>query len=191
MNDITIHFEGPFTFVEGAHSIFHSRFATSQGVYLWTFKQNDGSHLIHYVGETTAFARRQREHLIRVLSLDYGMFDPDDAKKGICNIVWPGLWRDKSPDGPSSLIKRYAELAPMVVRYLHELTVFFAPVEVETQLRRHIEGSIGYNLRNRYPQQRRLFPDDNHIGTSKTPHNVRLLISSTEPIQGLDGELEI
>ena len=193
MNDMKIHFEGPFTFAGGDSSIFHSPLSTSQGVYLWTFRQNaTGSHLIHYVGETTSFANRHREHLIHILSMDYGIFDPDDAKNGKCTIIWPGLWRDKSADGPRKLLGRYAELAATVVlRYLNSLTVFFAPLNVDTQLRRHVEGSIGWNLRNRHPHLRSLFPDDNHIGTSKTMHNVRLLITSSEPIQGLDQEIAI
>ena len=191
MKEITVHFEGPFYFGEGANSIFHSKFAKSQGVYIWTFKQHDGSHLIHYIGETSSFAKRQREHLINVLGLNYGVFHPDDAKNGICNLVWPGLWRDKSADGPGRLLKQYTEYVPLAVRYIHEVTVFFATVNEDTLVRRHIEGSIGHNLRKRHPLEKRLFPDDNRIGISKTGQNVRLLISSTEPIRGLDPELEI
>jgi hypothetical protein len=192
MTDIKIHFEGPFTFA-GETSIFQSPLSTSEGVYVWTFRQTaTGSHLIHYVGETTSFGKRHKEHLVHILSMNYGIFDPEDAKNGKCTVIWSGLWRDRSANGPSKLLAQYGALAPTaVLRYVQSLTVFLAPLKVDTQTRRHVEGSIGWNLRNRYPHLRTLFPDDNHIGTSKRMLNARLSVTSSEPIQGLDPEIGI
>ena len=192
MTDIGLHFEGPFTFTHGERSLFHSQQANLPGIYLWTFKQErDGSHLIHYVGETVSFAKRHREHLVHVLSLNYGLFDPDHAKQGVSTLIWPGLWRDRSADGPSRLLTRYPELTKVIPQYVGALTVFFAELDTDTLLRRHIEGAIAWNLRKKHPEAKCLYPDDNHVGTSKILHKARLLISASEPIQGLDAEIQI
>jgi hypothetical protein len=190
MADLELHFDGPYTFAAGDRSLFHSSCATAAGVYLWTFRQqNDGGHLIHYVGETISFAKRQREHLIHVLSLNYGMFDPEKAQHGIAEILWPGLWRKKSADGPAECLEAYGALNEVVKRYVQALNVFFAPTTVEPLLRKHVEGCVGWNLRMRHPEHKVLYPDDNHIGTSKDKTNGFLHITSAEPIRGLDAEI--
>lgn len=192
MNDLSIHFAGPLTFGAGPDSLFHSPLARSSGIYIWTVRQaSNGAHLIHYIGETYSFARRQREHLIHILGMNYGIFDPDAATAGKCTLVWPGLWRDRSADGPARLLERYERLAKVAVRYVSQLRVFFAALDGDRELRRHIEGSIGWNLRNRHPGLCGLYPADNHLGRSRTPLHARLRITSAEPIQGLDPELMI
>ncbi len=84
--------------------------------------------------------------LLRHLFLD---FDPDDAEQGVLEILWPGMWRDKSVDGPSKCLNSYGELKKTVRRYVAALNVFFAPTGLSVQLRKHVEGCVGYNLRNR------------------------------------------
>lgn len=190
MPELPLHFDGPYKFTTGDASLFHSPCDKEAGVYLWTFRQHaDGSHLIHYVGETMSFAKRQREHLIHILSLNYGMFDPDKAQQGISEILWPGLWRKKSADGPAECLEAYVSLNDVVRRYVEALNVFFAPTTVEPLLRKHIEGCIGWNLRMRHPEHKVLYPDDNHIGTSRDKTNGVLRITSAEPIRGLDAEI--
>ena len=192
MNDLSIHFVGPLTFGAGPDSLFHSPLAASAGVYLWTVRQDrNGTHLIHYIGETYSFARRQREHLIHMLGMNYGIFDPDDARAGKSTRIWPGLWRDRSADSPVRLLERFESLAQVAVRYIRQMSVFFAEIDGDKKLRRHIEGCIGWNLRNRHPELCSLYPADNHLGLSRTPFHVRLHITSAEPIQGLDPELLI
>ena len=122
--------------------------------------------------------------------MDYGIFEPDDAKNGKLSVIWPGLWRKPKGYGPIELIKRYADLAPMVIRYLHGITVFFAPLTGDRQLRRHVEGSIGWNLRTNHPSFGFLFPADNRIGRSRTASNVRLNVWASEEIKGLDPTIE-
>ncbi|HPA19285.1 MAG TPA: hypothetical protein PLU30_16175 [Verrucomicrobiae bacterium] len=190
MTDITLHFQGPFTFIPGERSLFHCSAAKSAGIYLWTHRQNaDGSHLIHYIGETGSFAQRHRQHLIEILGMNYGIFDPDHAKIGKSTLLWPGLWRDPSADGPGELLGQYEAMTPTVIRYVHALTVFFAPLETETKFRKHVEGLIAWNLRTRHLEASALYPDDNYTSKNKAITGVRLLISSAEPIQGLDREI--
>jgi hypothetical protein len=188
---INLNFIGPFTFTGPKNSLFHAPCAKSPGIYLWTIRQpNDNSYLIHYVGETTNFAKRHREHLIHILGLNYGIFDPIKAQNGVCELVWRGLWRDKSPDGPLRQIEAYHSLHETVLHYLSVINVFFAEIEIETRLRKHIEGCIGWNLRNNHPEAKSLYPDDNQVGTMKEKNRGELVISSNENIQGLDRHIQ-
>lgn len=141
------------------------------------------------MGETLSFAKRQRKHLIHVLSLNYVMFDPDKAQQGISEILWPGLWRKKSADGPVESLDAYGALNQAVRRYIDAINVFFAPTSVEMQLRKHIEGCIGWNLRTRHPEHKVLYPDDNHIGTRAEKTNGMLHTTSSGVIRGLDAEI--
>ena len=190
MTDVELHFDGPYTFTPGERSLFHAPCAQATGVYLWTFRQDvDGAHLIHYVGETLSFAKRHREHLIHVLSMNYGLFEPEKAQQGVSEILWPGLWRRRSADGPAECLAAYATLNEAVRRYLDALCVFFAPTSVETNLRKHIEGCVGWNLRMWHPVHKVLYPDDNHIGTNRDKTHGVLRITSSEMIRGLDPEI--
>jgi len=188
--DVDLIFGGPYTLSAGPRSLFHANVADAAGVYLWTFKQrSDGSHLIHYVGETISFAKRHREHLTHVLGLNYGVFDPDQAEQGVSELLWPGMWRNKTADGPGKCLDAYRELNQTVQRYVAALNVFFAPTSHPDQLRKHVEGCVGWNLRMRHPEHKVLYPDDNRIGTGRDKTNGMLRISSSEVIRGLDASI--
>ncbi len=184
---LKLDFNGPYSFMKPGNYLFDAPCASSAGVYLWTIRQRrDNSHLIHYVGETVSFAKRQREHLIHILGLNYGILDAEKAQEGIFELVWPGLWRNKSSNGPLLQIEAYQSLHKMVLKYVAILNVFFAEINTETQLRRHIEGCIGWNLRNNHSEKKVLYPDDNHVGIKQERNHGELFISSSENIQGLD-----
>ena len=192
MNDIKLHFHGPLAFTPGQQCLFHSPLQSAACVYLWTIQSEiDSRFYIHYVGEAAAFARRQREHLIQVLGLNYGIFDPAEARKGVQSRIWEGLWRDRSPEGQGRLLEKYSQITNDVLRYVEALSVFVAETTAEPRLRKHIEGSIGWNLRNNHASQKMLYPDDNYIGTMATKVGTRLCISSDASIAGLDSDLEI
>ena len=188
MRDIDLNFVGPFTFMDGEACVFHSAFAASPGIYLWTIRQDrDDTHLVHYVGETVSLGKRHREHLIHILGLNYGVFDSDKARQGVSELLWKGLWRDKTASGPSMQLEAYQAIHQHVLRYLSILNVFFAELNVGTNLRRHVEGCIGWHLRNNHPEHKALYPDDNHVGTMREKNNGILRISVPEVIRGLDG----
>jgi hypothetical protein len=189
---VQLYFSGPFTFTPGERSLFHSAFSNKPCIYLWTFRSNkDQRYHIHYVGETFAFAQRQREHLIGILGLNYGTFDPAAARRGTQARVWKGLWRDKTADGPAKALEQYARGTAAVLDYVAGLCVFVAPLDGPREMRRHVEGSIGWNLRNNHQDVCTLYPADNHIGTSTTKMSLVLELSADEPIAGLDPTLEI
>lgn len=190
METLNLNFTGPFSFLDRHNSVFTAPCAGAAGVYLWTIEQGaDRTHMVHYVGETTSLAKRHRVHLIHILGLNYGIFDPDEAQRGICEPIWQGLWRDKSPDGPHKQIDAYQTIHVSVIKYVSVLNIFFAPVdpvEVDSQLRKHIEGCIGWNLRKNHPADTALYPADNHIGTKSEKNRGELLIAAPETIRGLD-----
>ena len=187
MIDIALNFTGPFTFMEGEMCLFQSVFTASPGIYLWTIKQDsDNAHLIHYAGETISLGKRHREHLIQILGLNYGIFDPDKACQGVSELLWKGLWRDKTAIGPLMQLKAYQGIHEDVLRYISILNVFFAELDIDNKLRKHVEGCIGWHLRNNHPEHKVLYPDDNHVGTRKNKGNGNLKISVPETIRGLD-----
>jgi hypothetical protein len=118
--------------------------------------------------------------------MNYGIFDPDDAASGHCTLLWCGLWRDKSPEGPSRLLSKYSLLNDIVQRYVASLSIFFAPTQLESKLRKHVEGCIGWNLRNNHPESKALYPEDNYVGTREVKDNGILMISCNSNVRGLD-----
>ncbi len=138
---MNIDFTGPFKFIAGESSVFHSACANNTGVYLWTIKQaDDQGHLIHYVGETQNLAKRQKEHLTQILGLNYGIFDSEKAQNGISELLWKGLWREKSDNGPGLQIESYKRLNEEVIKYISSINIFFAEVGTDANMRKHIEG---------------------------------------------------
>jgi len=191
MAPINLHFHGPLTFTPGERSLFHSPLQDAACVYLWTVQSDlDGLYYIHYVGETTGFVARQREHLVHILGMDWGIFDPVEARKGVQKRIWPGLWRDRSQDGPARLLEKYGQSSADVPRYVEALSVFVAGTDVDGRLRKHIEGSIGWNLRSNHKDKSALYPEDNHIGVGRRI-GASLLITADAPIAGLDAVIEI
>jgi hypothetical protein len=82
--------------------------------------------------------------------------------------------------------KAYETIHISIIKYVSILNIFFAPLEVETKLRKHIEGCIGWNLRNNHHADKELYPDDNHIGTKSEKNHGELIVTAPEKIRGLD-----
>jgi len=189
--DLPLNFDGPFTLTAGDTSLFHSEFAASSGIYLWTIRQRaDDTHLIHYIGQTgRTLAQRHREHLLCILGLDYGIFDPDKAQDGVSDVLWAGAWRDKTPDGPAKQIEAYRVMRDYVDPYLDGLSLFFAELNTDDQTRKHVEGCIGSHLRREHPEATSLYPDDCRVGPMRERYGAQLLIRSAETIRGLDSHI--
>ena len=185
METVNVNFTGPFSFRDPQNSVFTAPCAGEAGVYLWTIKQcSDFTHMVHYIGETTSLAKRHREHLVNILGLSHGIFDPDKAQQGVSERIWSGLWRDKSPEGPGKQMAAYQAIHASVIKYVSILTIFFAPLRVETQLRKHIEGCIAKNLRNNHSADTALYPADNHVGTMSEKNRGKLMTTAPEIICG-------
>jgi hypothetical protein len=145
--------------------------------------------LPHYVGETTSLGSRHRDHLIHIFGLNYGIFDVDKARHGVCALLWRGLWRDRSALASLEQLAAYGEVHSQVLRYVAAIDIFFAEFHGERQLRRHVEGCIGWNLRSNHPDCRVLYPDDSRIGTWPERNTGLLHITTSEPIRGIDPEI--
>jgi len=190
--EVHLHFKGPFKFTPGPTCIFTSALANVPCVYLWTFRSKiDGRFYIHYVGEALRLGPRHKQHLSAILGLSYAIFDTESAKNGTQTRIWPGLWREKGTDGPLKQLATYETIGPKVLEYVREIDIFIAETHVGTQLRKHLEGSVGWNLRNNHKDLKALYPDDNHVGTMANRPGIILRITSDENIAGLDAELKI
>lgn len=191
METIDLHFQGPLTFIPGERSLFHCQWASVPCVYLWTIRsERDGQYYVHYIGETLSFAGRQRDHLVQVLGMNYGIFDPSAARRGEAVMTWRGLWRDKSADGPGRLLEHYENHARSVLGYIDAVEVFVGETHVDDQFRKHIEGSIGRHLRSNHKDKMMLYPDDNRTRVSSN-RGQRLKITADVPIAGVIGELDV
>jgi hypothetical protein len=192
MSQEYLHFFGPYSFNNENTSLFHSEFKYDEGIYIWVIKDIEhNTNYIHYIGETTCFAKRHREHLTNILGLNYYILDADSAKRGESVITWKGMWRDKSDDAAINVIEKYNSIAASVIKYVECIDVYFAPIKLPIDKRRHIEGSIAYNLRRKYPELTRFYTDDNHVGMNKEWFGEKIAITSDETIAGLDSEIEI
>lgn len=184
-----MNFSGPFKFERGERYLFNSEFLKSQGIYIWTIKdEKNNQNLIHYIGETVSFGKRQKEHFIQMTGLNYRIIDPDSARQGIEKIIWNGMWRDKSIDSVANLLDHYDDVSKTVSEYIKLINIYFAPTSLKTRIRRHIEGCLGWNLRNKYPQLKLMYPDDCHIGTNNIKYGLPLIINLPEEIAGIDLE---
>ncbi len=152
--DISLKFHGPYTFTDSPMSVFSCGYAKSEGIYLWTVRQSGTQHhLIHYVGETIGLAKRQREHLTAILGLNYGIWDPEKARNGVSELIWKGAWRIKDGSGPGQQIETYGKLdRKIVLEYVASMGIFFAKLAEDRNTRMHVEGCIGWNLRNWHPE---------------------------------------
>ena len=192
MNQQPLHFNGPYNFTKGDRSLFHSEFANDEGIYLWVIKdaKNDINY-IHYIGETTNFGKRQKEHLTQILGLNYYVIDTDLAKQGIHEAIWTAMWRDKTNDAAGNDLKKYEQLNNDVRRYIEYMDVYFAPAAFSSEIRKHIEGCIGWNLRTKHPELTKFYPADNRVVRSKKLLHEKITMSSDQPIAGLDSAIEI
>lgn len=176
-----LHFKGPYKFNKGDNYLFDSEFSKNEGIYIWTIKNiKNNLNYVHYIGETTSFFKRQKEHIIQITGLNYRIIEPNFAKQGIEKIIWNGMWRDKTKDAVSNLLENYGTVSKIVTEYISIINVYFAPTNYGKDLRKHIEGCIGWNFRNNYPHLKTFYPDDNHIGTKKERLGEKIIVRTDE-----------
>ena len=189
---LDLDFRGPFTFAAGPRSLFDCADRSVSSVYVWTIRsERDSRYYVHYVGEAEHFARRQREHLVHVLGLNYGILDPAAARRGEVRWVGRGLWRDRTPAGPADALARYPLLTAAVTEYLEALDVFVAPVEGDRAFRRRVERALADRLRLDRPESGVLYPADNRVSGAPGRDELHLHISGAAPIAGIEGVLVI
>jgi hypothetical protein len=177
-----------------------SKYAKDACVYLWTIQPRQSEHLIHYIGatKTTPFAEKQREHLINVLGLNYGIWDARAAREGCSKMLWKGLWRlqdaegSKDPGiiadketGGENVLDIYRKNAE-IMDYVSMLNIFAAPCKAE--LGKHIVGCIARDLRQKGDKS--FYPDDLCPRPSNGFSGVAE-ITADEKISGLDSEIKL
>lgn len=186
---ISLHFHGPFTFVDHGRGIAGSEFAKQEGLYLWT--KTDGTRrFIHYVGETTNFLKRHKEHLTQMLGLNYGVFRTDAVAVDDPTPIHGGMWRDKSEDPLTRTVQAWLRLQKEIFANVESVEVFLAPTTLTNEVRKHVEGCLARQLRLRHPVEARFYPGDNRTIPRKTV-GAAVRVTSDLPIEGLDAVLEV
>jgi hypothetical protein len=186
----SLHFHGPFTFVDHGRGIAGSPFARSEGVYLWVLRDGE-RRFIHYVGETTVFLKRHKQHLTQILGANYGIFRADAVAANDPTPVYGGMWRMRAEDPLSTTVAHWRAIQGAILAYLESIEVFFAPTSLPDELRKHVEGRIARQLTERHPAAARFYPPDNWTQTLPAPLGARVAVVSTRPIEGLDAVIEV
>lgn len=183
---VELNFQGPFTFHRSDHYLFSSECVSCEGVYVWTIRNElDDANYVHYIGETTSFGRRHREHLLQITGLNYRILDADHASRGIEQVIWNGMWRDRSPQAPANLIESYDDVSKSVTDYIRCIRVFFARTLLERDERMQIEACLAKTVRAQGLEANRYYPADNRVRALSGPHKFRLAIKTAEEIIGL------
>jgi hypothetical protein len=184
---ISLTFQGPFTFTKGTRYLFNAGFLRSEGLYIWTIKDDvDQMNHVHYIGETGYFARRQRQHLIQITGLNYPILDANFARQGLKKSIWNGMARDKSRNAAADLLESYNDLSKKVTDYIGLINIYFAPTDLGLRMRRHIQDSIIWNFRTNHPELKRFYPDDSHACIKPLRRIQKLLLNLPEAIAGID-----
>ncbi len=183
---IELNFIGPYGFENIVKDLIHDG-KEIEGIYLWAIKQsNSNRYLIHYIGESTKIIKRQQEHLIEILGLNYGIFNPLELSKGKIELVWDGLWRKRHSDRIGDVLRVYPDIKNSVIEYIKSINIFLAKTTVDTNERRHIEGILGNHLRTKRKEFKSIYPDDNRVILRKNMGDYEISIHSESEIMGLD-----
>jgi hypothetical protein len=185
----SLHFHGPFTFVDHGRGIARSEFAASEGLYLWVMRDGE-RRFVHYVGETTAFLKRHKEHLTQILGGNYGIFRADAVAANDPAPIYGGMWRMHAEDPLSTAVAHWRTIHGAVLAYLDSIEVFFAPTALPGEVRKHVEGRIARQLTERHPAAARFYPPDNWTRTLPEPFGARIAVVSARRIEGLDPSIE-
>lgn len=192
MESLDLHFNGPFSFSNQDNSLFHPELKNNAGIYLWVLQDIvNNINYIEYIGETTKFSKRQKEHLTHILGLNYRILDANKAKQGECSVLWNGMWRDKSDDAANNVMTIYDDISQSVISYVNTIKVFFAPTSCGKETRKHMEGMIAKTFRESHPELTIFYPSDNRTIPRKKLVGTTINITCDESIAGLERKLDI
>ena len=116
------------------------------GVYLWTVPRGN-QYLTYYVGETgRSFFARFTEHSRNYLSGLYRVYDPDCFAVGDKVLVWEGMWKSGTQNQMGVFLNRFADLAPVILRFLRLFRLFLIPLDTDIRGRQRLEAAIANYL---------------------------------------------
>lgn len=191
-NQIRLKFSAPLKFSKKGNYLFDSKFECDEGIYIWTIKDElNNINYVHYIGETTNYKKRLREHFIGIMSLNYMINNPERARVGEWEVIWNGMWRDRTANAANKLLENYENVSKYLLDYVDIINVYFAPLKVDKKLRKHIEGEIANNLKSNYPELCKFYPSDSRTYRSQTKYGITLYIDFEEKIDGISNIIEM
>lgn len=165
VTSIRLDFVGPFSWPGTPNQVnFNLPIAEQCGIYIWGVISPNGL-LVYYVGETgKSFKARHRVHFREYLNGYWVVFDPNAFLNGKREIIWGGLKQSKKCS-PEEWHHRKEELTPKIKSYLSTLSIFLAPINLETLVRQRIESAIAAHLKSQeYPIGKFIDADMRHLG---------------------------
>jgi hypothetical protein len=122
--------------------------------------------------------------------INYGVFRADAVAADDPAPIYGGMWRDRSADPLTTTMQRWLGLTREIHAGVESVEVFFAPTDVSNELRRHIEGCLSRQLKQRHPVEARFYPADNRtIPRALIGQAIR--VTPELPIEGLDAVIEV
>jgi hypothetical protein len=191
--DISVHFHGPFSALEGNISrpcLFSADVGAKSGVYLWTILV-DGIERPWYVGQTRrGFAQRTAEHIRSYLCGEYPLVDVDGLVNGECTLV-AGASTAVWPHSLPQFLENYDQLAPKVRALLGALSFFVAALPDEPHLLDRVEGGIGRYFKAHEDVGLRgfFYPGIKVPAAIPFDRPLRVLVTSDTPLAGMPPEL--
>lgn len=188
-----LRFHGPYPLCSETDDLLaHCVHRDKEGIYLWAAEQLAGFYRISYIGETsTSFYRRTKEHLIQTLGDNYRVIDADQMRTGVQQILWDGLWRSGTRTRLPDFLRDYEHLAPAIKRYLLGHSVFIAPIQCGSRVRKRIEGALAQHLRALREASSLLPSDIRFIVRRANEPAIAVSVSAERILDGLPAELQV
>lgn len=190
---LSVEWFGPYSLVESAEeNVFTSSMGEKKGIYLFTIPF-EGKYLVYYVGETgTSFATRLLQHIQNYLDGYYRIFNPEEFGKGRKVLLWGGMWKTdrQEPKLICDFLEQNEELAPKIVKFIEQFTIFLAPISGDKRIRERIESEIAKSLN----QQEGIIADFQDKDIRYRPTRIgeqkfKVVMTFPKPIMGLHEEL--
>lgn len=100
------------------------------------------------------------------------------------------MWRDKSGDLLTRPVQVWLGLQREIHANLESIEVSFAPTTFTGEMRKHLEGCLARQLRQKHADTARFYPADNRAIPRKMLE-LKTSVTAEMPIEGLNPQLEV
>lgn len=103
------------------------------------------------------------------------------------------MWKPerKGPEIMLEFLNKYSELSQSISKFLEGFRLFLAPINVDVNIQRRIEGVIAKSLLEQQGMVSEFHDHEEKYTYNRTKDPIKLVIESDAPILGLSNELLI
>ena len=185
---LEINWHGPFSWIGYENQNNLDKIPDIEGVYLWTFKYNDG-YLIYCAGITNSTKKRFRSHTLEYKSGNYTVFVVEEAENGKRKEIWHGWSYARAHR--EEFNERKEEILNAVESQLKSFRVFVAKVP-DKRIRARFESAIMKNIYSSKETWSELADKGMHLAKKKNDETtIKIKNTTNYKIYGLPENLEI